>query len=312
MRLSNFHNYTPFKAPLRATKSKDPTDFSGIILPAWGTPKLDGIRTMTQPVSDGDRMTYRAMSRTFKRLPNDKWASLIESYLIPKLDGESWMPDTPYGEIESAVMSHEHDATDDLRYAVFDWAYDLQRGYLRRMWALANLKLPAFCEKILPVEIRTMKDLVRYERECFKKGFEGVMLRSPDGEYKQGQSTFKEQILTKVKRFLDSEAICVGVTELMHNDNEKTRDNLGRAARSSHKGNLRPSGMLGALVCKLPDGTDFSVGSGFTKQQRIDFWKARDTMIGKIVSFRYQPFGQKDRPRFPKFLRFRHPIDILI
>ena len=32
--------------------------------------------------------------------------------------------------------------------------------------------------------------------------------------------------------------------------------------------------------------------------------------IGKIIKYKYFPVGQKDKPRFPIFLSFRHPNDI--
>lgn len=308
MILDKYRNTQVFKAPLRATKA--PADFQGVRFPCWGTPKLDGLRTLTQPDASSPQ-GFQALSRAFKPIPNRKWKAKLEETLISKLDGETWMPDTAFGLIDSAFTSFEHPATDDLRYAIFDWAYDFNAPYLKRMWALANLKLPAYCLKILPVRLENMRELVRYEEKCFKDNFEGIMLRSPDGIYKCGQSTFREQYLTKVKRFIDSEAKCIGSTELMHNDNEATTDNLGRTSRSSHKANLRAGGMLGNLICQTPEGIEFRIGSGFTKQQRIDLWKIRTTLKGMVVTYSHQPFGVKEKPRFPKFLRFRNKVDII-
>jgi DNA ligase-1 len=66
---------------------------------------------------------------------------------------------------------------------------------------------------------------------------EGIMIRDPDSIYEGKRS----DTLLKVKKFDDSEALVIG-----HN-----------------KGTGRCSGMLGALVVREKDGTEFKIGSGF-------------------------------------------------
>lgn len=67
--------------------------------------------------------------------------------------------------------------------------------------------------------------------------------------------------------------------------------------------------MLGALVCALPGGIKFSIGSGFTQEEREAFWAIRDKLPGRLVKYKYFPVGVKDRPRFPVYLGWRDPID---
>ena len=50
-------------------------------------------------------------------------------------------------------------------------------------------------------------------------GYEGLMLRAPDGPYKFGRSTVKENTLLKVKNFLDDEAEVIGFKEQTTNTN---------------------------------------------------------------------------------------------
>ena len=45
----------------------------------------------------------------------------------------------------------------------------------------------------------------------------------------------REGYLLKVKRFVDGEALVIGVTEPMHNANEAKTNELGRTARSHKK-----------------------------------------------------------------------------
>ncbi len=60
-------------------------------------------------------------------------------------------------------------------------------------------------------------------------------------------------------------------------------------------GTGRHKGRLGALACQLPDGTTFSVGSGFTDAQR-----ERPPAIGATITFRYQELSIAACPAFPR------------
>ena len=71
-------------------------------------------------------------------------------------------------------------------------------------------------------------------------------------------------------------------------------------------------GRLGALVCSgVDDGKEIvvNVGSGFTDDDRIEFWNNRATLPGQIVEVRADAITQNQDGtyslRFPRFLRFR-------
>jgi len=141
------------------------------------------------------------------------------------------------------------------------------------------------------------------------QGHEGLILRDPEGLYKQGRSTPAEQGMIKVKMFSDSEAVVLNVVELMHNDNEATTSEIGLTKRSSHKANKRHSGMMGALqVRDIHTGVEFEIGTGFTEADRRELWVAPP--IGNLVKYKYFAYGVKDKPRHPVFLGFRSPIDL--
>jgi DNA ligase 1 len=103
-------------------------------------------------------------------------------------------------------------------------------------------------------------------------GGEGLMLREPGSLYEAGRST----TLLKVKSFRDAEARVV--------------DHV--------PGKGRHKGRLGALVVELPDGTSFSVGTGFSDAQRN-----QPPAIGSTITFRYQELTDGGVPRFPSFVR---------
>jgi len=51
----------------------------------------------------------------------------------------------------------------------------------------------------------------------------------------------------------------------------------------------------------LPDGTTFSVGTGFSDAQRDN-----PPPVGSTITFRYQELSDRGVPRFASFLRVRN------
>lgn len=266
--------------------------------PLIASPKVDGVRAL---VVDG-----KVMSRAMKPIPNKHVQKCFWDF--EGADGELFVGDitspTCYVDTVSAVMTEEGEP--DVTFTVFDnWKNPLL--YCQRLDSVLNFS----CAHLNQLEyyfIDTPEDLLHYEDQCVRYGYEGVMVRDPSGPYKQGRSTLKEQYLLKIKRFDDSEAIVVDIVELMRNKNEAKINELGYTTRSSHKENLIESGMLGAFVVEdVATKQQFKIGTGFTEEQRKQFFSVDS--IGKIVKYKHQPSGKKDLPRFPSFLGFRSVLD---
>src|SRR5690606_7576650 len=133
------------------------------------------------------------------------------------------------------------------------------------------------------------------------EGYEGVIIADTKGIYKYGRSTLKQAYSLKLKPCEDAEAEIIGFEELMHNED---------AGNSQLQINMRPGNMLGALICKLPNGVQFKLGSGFTQAQRIDIWKNKASLLGSLVTFKYMHlFAATGVPRGPIFKGFRNKID---
>lgn len=141
-------------------------------------------------------------------------------------------------------------------------------------------------------------------------GYEGVMLRNPQSLYKHGRATEKSQDLLKVKRFVDAEAEIIGYEELLHNNNEPTTNELGYTERSSNKENLVGANTLGALICKTTEGIVFKIGTGYDAALRQKLWNERESLIGKLVKYKYFAVGVKEAPRFPVFIGIRYKEDM--
>lgn len=138
--------------------------------------------------------------------------------------------------------------------------------------------------------------------------YEGTMLRNANGMYKFGK---RSSDLLKIKRFHDTEAAVVGVTQM--NTFDKIIVPKGTpGSRKKSNGTYVKNGtatlhpMIGALVCQLPNGTQFEIGSGFTHDERKMFWS--EPPIGKMVTFQYQELTPDGVPLFPSYLRMREDL----
>jgi DNA ligase 1 len=297
--------------PMLASKCKDK---SKIKYPVLATPKLDGIRCL---VKDG-----KTLSRKFKPIPNHFIRERIENLFPNGVDGELMIPGKPFGEATGIIMSSKNAKDVPFQYHVFDYVINeaTAQPYNERMNNLAQL--PDFLEpkywdavasivKVLPIQINNDAELNAFEDECLARGYEGIMIRIPDGPYKCGRSTEKEGFLLKIKRFEDSEAEIIGFDEKMHNDNELIEDELGYAKRSHIKEGMIPAGTLGNLVVKdLKSKVTFSLGTGFDDKLRDTIWCNQDQYLGKIIKYKCQPYGALNLPRFPVFLGFRDKNDM--
>lgn len=278
-------------------------DVNTLRFPVLATPKLDGIRVL--------KVDGKAVTRKFKPVPNTYIRELLEKHLPDGIDGEIMTPGT-FNDIQSKVMSF--DGEPEFSFCAFDYVKDdLNKPYSERvsdMLKSIKKKPPFDIVYLRPVQINSIEELLAFEEECLAQGYEGVMIRQPDSKYKCGRSTPKEQILMKLKRFLDAEAIVVGFEEKLHNDNIQERDEFGLAKRSSKKDGLVPANTLGSLIVEdQKTKVRFGIGSGFDDALKQEIWNNRDSYINKLVKYKYQSVGVKDAPRFPVFLGFRSKLD---
>lgn len=285
------------------------TDKFKIQYPVLATPKLDGIRCL--------KINGQALSRKFKPIPNRYIREMVELEFPDGVDGELMIDGAKFGEATGIIMSSKNSSPEDVdwvKFCVFDFlpnGVDNNTPYCDRMDSLRVLPNTPHMVKILPTMINTHLMLDAFEAQCLADGYEGIMIREPNGPYKCGRSTERERYLLKIKRFEDSEAEILGFVEKLHNQNEAKQDAFGHTKRSSNKDGMVPAGVLGAIqVRDIHTKQEFEIGSGFDDTMRATIWQNQDKFIGSIVKYKYQPYGVKDLPRFPIFLGIRHEDDI--
>lgn len=281
-------------------------DPNKLVLPAFASPKLDGIRTLC--------MNGTALSRNLKPIPNNYIRNLIEQHsdILDGYDGELLLADTtaPFNDVSSAIMSR--DGQPNFVYVVFDHFTEPDKCYKDRFIDRDHSKLPEFVKAVTNHTVTDAEQIAELEAHYLEAGFEGLMLRRADGNdrYKFGRSTVNEGHLLKVKQFDDDEATVVGFDERLHNANEATVDALGHTERSSHKANMMPMDTLGALVVDSKKFGVFQIGTGMDDNLRKWIWDHRSDVLGELVKFKYQSVGTVDKPRFPVFIGFRASGDL--
>lgn len=274
--------------------------------PLLASMKIDGIRCL---IVEG-----QAVTRAFKPIPNPHIREMLAG--LPPLDGELEVIDddypmgrTPFTTTSSQVMRGY--GKPNFRYIVFDCLRDTDLPYGYRYEEMLQTVNALQFDHVVHLNHLTIKDpleLEILEAKAVRNGYEGLITRCPAAFYKYGRSTKREQGMLKIKRIADSEGRIIGFEERMHNANEAQQDAFGRTKRSSHKENMVPMGMLGALVLDTKWG-ELRVGTGFNDQQRREYWEVRNALIGRLVTFRHSP-AVKDKPRFPVFKAFRDEQDI--
>lgn len=281
------------------------TDGHFLKYPMLLSPKLDGIRCL---IIDGV-----AMSRSLKPIPNKYVQQLFGRKEYNGLDGELIIGEPGAADVfnktTSGVMSIEGEP--EVSLWVFD-DFTESGGFERRLHtAHRRIKKAKHIEDVPHHQIGAEKQLLQYEVDYLELGYEGVMLRDPEGPYKHGRSTAREGWLLKLKRFHDAEAKIIGFTELQTNTNEAVRNGLGHLERSSKKAGMKGAQVLGSFIVKdLKTGVEFEIGTGFTQADRVKFWNIGDNLMGRLVKYKSQPVGVKEKPRFPVFLGFRDNRDL--
>lgn len=296
-----------------------PEDLSKLHFPVLVSPKLDGIRAI---VIDGV-----VVSRNLKPIPNKHVQELFGRSAYEGYDGElivgSPTDKDCFRNTYSGVMSA--DGKPNVKFYAFDRLprFTGERWEERTSGIASNLTI----EFVSHYLCQHADQIEYWERHWLACGYEGLMIRDPNGPYKNGRSTEREGWLLKLKRFEDSEALVLGMEEKMHNANEATINALGNTERTSHQENLVPMDTMGALIVRdLKTGVTFNIGTGFSDSDR-DWWWNRSTSFTnelmnnggvkrhflpptELIKYKFFPSGSKDKPRFPTYLGIRSKDDM--
>ena len=225
--------------------------------------KLDGIRAYW----NGKQL----ISRGGKIIHAPKW--FTKNYPPFPIDGELWSKRGDFENISSIVRDKTpSDKWREITHNIFE-VPNAKGGLFKRLEKVKPY-VSKYIKIIKQIQIKNKKQMQDFLHQVEAKDGEGVVVSNPKAPY-INKRTSKA---LKVKSFKDTEC---KVTKVL-------------------KGKGKYAKMLGSIECKLPNGTLFKIGSGFSDKERRNPPKVGDT-----VTFKYKEITKYGKPRFPVFLRIR-------
>lgn len=279
-------------------------------------PKIDGVR--------GINHGFGLTARTTKKFDNLHSTMFFSQGGFTGFDGELAAEDERHPRLcnltTSALTTIQGEPW--LMWHIFDFVNSetIRQPYLVRLQVAAekvlhlknNYPLLGAHLKLIPwVLVHNMDDLQMHVQKHIAEGYEGTIVRDPNGMHKQGRSTPREGGLLRIKGFVEEDAVVIRVEEGKQNNNEATINGLGLTERSTHKANMIPNGMVGALICTdVNTGQEIKVSAGrLTHEERVRYFQNQDLILGKTIKYQHFLKGRKDKPRFPTFQSMRAEVD---
>lgn len=276
------------------------------------TKKLDGHRAITLVSKVAEGITITSFTRRGQEYSGlyELHKSIIELIRLNPivmqsfkdgfmLDGELLLmnrPELTTGDLFKAttkVLKKDGEKT-NIKYHVFDmiplddFLYDDDSTYdykYRRTHWLDNMVHTKNIEVIPVLSVITKDRILDWSDYATQNGWEGVMLNAANGCYRKTRSPK----LLKVKKMHTADLEIVG---------------FNRAISGEFEGGLQ------SLNVKLDDDNNVQVGSGLTKEQRIDIWNNQDEYLGVMVEIQYFEETENQNGgkslRFPVFKAFRY------
>ena len=268
--------------------------------------KLDGVRVLTIVYPDGRVDQFSRNGKELVNFPHvkEQISAVVKQDPPPYalvLDGE--IMSGSFQDLMKQIHRKSSATANDAVLNLFDFIplADFEAGEWDKEQTVRSLMLKSWFEKheaSLPnvtvvaqetVDLDTEAGQTRYKEInalAIAGGYEGIMLKELTAGYKCKRSV----AWLKLKPFIE-------VSLEIKDVEEGTGKNVGR---------------LGAFVCEgIDDGKSISVnvGSGFTDDNRIEFWTSKSLLPGNIVEVRADAVTQNQDGtyslRFPRFKGFR-------
>lgn len=261
----------------------------------WLTQKLNGTRAtyINGKLISRQGIEFKGLEHIIRELSNYGNDYIFDGELIRKnTDGLS---DNENFTIGTGIINSDEEDKSCIEFVIFDMAnrfdflmYGKSKQYYRIRRSMLNV-IAEDCRnndsvRVVPV-IYYGSDpnmIDHYLEYAESMGWEGLMLNK-NAPYVCKRTTD----LIKIKKFKYSDLKIVGYEE----------------------GTNKYEGMLGAVIVDYK-GNTVNVGSGFTDEQREEYWKIREELIGKIVEVKYKDVTKDKKTgfeslQFPIFQRIR-------
>lgn len=311
--------FKPILAP------NDQPNLEELQYPLLASYKLDGIRCIF----------YKGeiLSRSLKQIQNKQLREKFER--IRKfsencdwiMDGEIYSPTLTFQEITSFVMTQDFEdkksikkygkvitIPEDLKFYCFDMILDdnFEEKFKERIFGITDIwvDLKNEMEPVLNTVVNSKEQVEQLFEKALEDGYEGLILRDPNGKYKFGRGTLKEGLIFKCKPYTTFDAKIIDVVQatVVTENAEKKINELGRSVTSKKKNDRILIEKASALVVKYEEH-ELKVTLAMTDEEKEEVWKNRESYIGKMIEYKGMLIGSKDVPRHSVMIRFRKDKD---
>ena len=269
--------------------------------------KLDGVRVITILHKNGKVDMFSRNGKellNFEKIKNELFKAINQKKLKQSivLDGE--VVSKNFQDLMKQIYRKDNIQNDDANLFLFDFInlIDFENGISQIKQTQRSINLKNwynenyfFFSKIKLLESSIInlsdesgkKEYYKFNKKAVLDGYEGIMIKNPEAYY-ECKRTFH---WLKLKPVLEISLSVVSVEE----------------------GSGRNEGKLGAIIAQgIDEGKNFkiSVGSGFSDNQRIQFWRQKENLIGKIIEIKADAITKSQTGkfwslRFPRFKTFR-------
>lgn len=266
----------------------------------WVSRKLDGVRCTVLIDNNGDCRVLSRSGQEYKTLSKLTDELKLLNLRNVALDGECCIVENGVENFQKMmeVIRRKDYTIPNPRYYMFDMInlddflrYHSDEPYSSRY----NRLMDTFAGKedvpyyrVLPqIWVSSWKQVAELEAEASKNGWEGLILRN-DSPHDEGRSNN----MLKLKKFYDAEFIVkdveMGPLRIIKYDEN------GKSYEATEE-------MLSAVMIEYK-GSIVRVGSGFSTQQRQEFYKDPSKIIGKQICVKYFEVSQDKNGKYS--LRF--------
>jgi DNA ligase-1 len=232
-----------------------------LVFPVYVQPKLDGIRCLVYE-KNGETV-FQSRNHTF-------FQSFPHIHAIPGvvLDGELYSNTLEFQEITSMVRKKNHPNLSQLEYHVYDMIGE--GTFEERRKRLQGLQIKSVETKL----VKSVDEIEAYHADCVTRGYEGIMIRTPGGLYRQTRS----KDLLKYKHFKTEEFQVIGHT-------------VGKEG-------------IPVFECAVGERR-FGVMMKSTLEEKQAMLASVESYYGKWLTVKYQELSKDGVPRFPVGIDFR-------
>jgi ATP-dependent DNA ligase len=262
--------------PMKVSKYQDHK--SKIKFPCFTSAKLNGVNCEYRLVNG----TLKLLSRGGEEYPipehqRDEAIKALETLTTESINGEMYIHGEHLQDIMSATKKH-NELTPKLKFYVFDFPL-VQGTYQARCEECYSLLNKLSLKNIIPINVGVAydhDDIIDMHQEVTSVGYEGVIIRNPNGLYKYNTRSLD---VFKYKTVLDAEFKVV----------DYNKDKYGHIV----------------WVLETDKGLQFKAKQRGTHEERLAVAKAVNTFIGKWLTVEFEMLSKDGIPLKPVGTTFR-------